>query len=342
MTSAPVAAHVVLPGDRPPWTPSGLWVERGDRVTVLGSGHISWSRTHDVGAGAKFHLWGRVPGGRIFGCTQDTTTVVADRTGPLELCVYLGSWADATGSLATGHRPYRRGRGSLGATVLRWPAGTDPVDGLAALAPGTADPRLVAGERERLLDPVVPPPGWSHLPALGPTDIFRHGVVDGRPAVEVVCDDDAGILVRDCRLALDAATTIEWSWRVDELPGTGPEDRDWAHDHLGIAAEFGSGHHLTWFWSTALNPLTAAFTCPRQAPAPRPTLVPVRSGSAGLGRWHREARNVWTDHERFVGLPPARVVQVRLIAVSHFGRRTGRAVFSDIVLRNHRDRVQVL
>jgi hypothetical protein len=44
-----------------------------------------------------------VPGGQAFGCTQDTTTVMADHSGPLELCVYLGLWADRYGTLATGH-----------------------------------------------------------------------------------------------------------------------------------------------------------------------------------------------------------------------------------------------
>jgi hypothetical protein len=73
-------AHVTLtlPGNRPPWTPTGLHVEAGDRVTLLGSGFVRWSARRDIGAGAKFHLWGRVPGGEVFGCTQDTTTVVVD------------------------------------------------------------------------------------------------------------------------------------------------------------------------------------------------------------------------------------------------------------------------
>lgn len=100
-----------------------------------------------------------MPGGEIFGCTQDTTTVVVDRAGLLELCVYLGVWADRQGSLATGPAPYRREQGALEVTVLRWPRGVDPAEGLAALTPGTAEKRLADAERERLLRPVVPPAG---------------------------------------------------------------------------------------------------------------------------------------------------------------------------------------
>lgn len=333
-------AHLVLPGNRPPWTPTGITVERGDRVTLLGSGHISWSPGH--GAGAKFHLWGRVTGGEIFGCTQDTTTVIVDRSGPLELCVYLGTWADRSGALATGHRPYGRERGSLGVTVLLWPAGVDPVDGLAALEPGTADATLAAAERARLLDPVVPPAGWSYLLEIGPGDVYRHSHVDGSPAIEVVCDDDAGVITKAVPLDMAPGTTLEWSWRVQSLPGAAPENTAWTHDHLSIAARFDTGRDLTWFWSTTLEPDDDTFACPVRGWTDRATHVPVRRGPAGLGRWRRESRDIWADHDRFVGPPPARIEAVRLIAVSHFGHGSTRATFRDIVLRTGDKHIRVL
>jgi hypothetical protein len=316
-----------------------MWVRRGDRVTLLGSGRIRWSDT--CSGGPKYHLWGRVPGGEIFGCTQDTTTVVVDRTGPLELCVYLGLWADRTGTLATGEGPYRRERGALHVTVLRWPRGVDPVDGLAALDGDVADPRLVAAERARLLDPVVPPAGWSYLLEIGPADIFRHAVLDGRPAVDVVCADDAGILVKEVDLPLRPGTVLEWAWRVDALPGAAREDTPFTHDYLSIATVFDSGRDVTWLWSAALAP-ERAFACPIRGWGDRETHVPVRCGSAELGRWRRESRDVWADHERFVGRPPSRITAVWLIAVSHFGHGTGRAAYTDIVLRSGADRIAVL
>jgi hypothetical protein len=336
----PVAVHLVLPGHRPPWTATGITVRRGDRVTLLGSGHIRWSAGH--GGGAKYHLWGRVAGGEVFGCTQDTTTVVADRSGPLELCVYLGAWADRSGALATGHGPYGRERGSLTVTVLHWPRGVDPAVGLALLDPDVADPRLAAAERDRLLDPVVPPAGWSYLLAFGPGDIYRHAAADGRPAIEVVCEDDAGIVEKPVDLALRPDTTIEWNWRVETLPGRGPENTVWTHDHLSIAAQFDTGRDLSWFWSTVLQPEDDAFDCPVRGWTDRETHVPVRRGPAGLGRWRRESRDVWADHERFIGPAPARITSIWLIAVSHFGHGSGRATFRDIVLRSGEQRIQVL
>lgn len=336
----PVAAHVVLPGHRPPWTATGLTVRRGDRITLLGSGRIAWSATHY--GGPKYHLWGRVAGGEIFGCTQDTTTVVVDRSGPLELCVYLGAWADRSGTLATGDAPYGRERGALSVTVLHWPRGTDPVRGLAALDPGVADPALALAERDRLLDPVVPPAGWSYLLAIGPGDIYRHATADGRPAIEVFCADDAGILEKPVDVALTPDTTLEWNWRVESLPGEGPENTVWTHDHLSIAVRFDSGRDLSWFWSTSLTPEDDTFNCPVRDRTHRETHVPVRRGPAGLGRWRRECRTVHADHERFMGGAPARIAAVWLIAVSHFGHGTGVATFRDIVLHSGGERIQVL
>lgn len=340
--SGPESVRVSLPGDRPPWTPTGVRVRAGDRVTLLGSGFVRWSPRHDVGAGAKYHLWGRVPGGEIFGCTADTTTVVADTDGELELCVYLGAWAGRSGTLATGDAPYARVSGGLEVTILRWPAGVEPLDGLAGLGPDDADLGLVAAERERLAHPVRKPQGWEYLLDFGPGDIYRAAEADGRPAIEVVCDDDAGILRTPVDVALGPDTVLEWTWRVDALPSAVAEDTTFTHDYLSIAVEFDSGRDLTWFWSAALEPVTGTFACPVRGWRERETHMPVRSGTGGLGVLHRERRRVHADHERFVGPAPERIVRVWLIAVSHFGRGSGRAVFSDIVLFDGAARVQVL
>lgn len=334
--------HVTLPGNQPPWTATGLRVEAGDAVTLLGSGFIRWSSHRDVGAGAKFHLWGRVPGGQTFGCTQDTTTATVDRSGELELCVYTGAWADRAGNLATGATPYERNQGALQVWVVRWPAGTDPLDGLVAMDHPAVDGRLVVAEIDRLRHPVRPPQGWSHLLDFGTTEIYRTVTFEGRPGIQVVCDDDAGILQRPVHLALDPTTTIEWTWRVDALPSSEAEDTTWTHDYLSIATEFDSGRDLTWFWSASLAPIAATFDCPVRGWRHRETHMPVRSGSNGLGRSHNEVRNVWDDHCRFMGDPPPAVVKVWLIAVSHFGRGLGRATFSDIRLTNAEGTVRVL
>jgi hypothetical protein len=318
---------LTLPGNRPPWTATGLEVEAGDHISLLGSGFIRWSPTRDIGAGAKFHLWARVPGGEVVSCTQDTTTFVADRAGPLELCVYKGEWADRAGNLATGIGPYAANLGELEVTAVRWAPGVDPAEGLATLAHP-----LAPVERHRLAHPVTRPPGWQHLLAFGETDIFRAGEVAGRASIDVVCDDDAGILRTPVDWPLDELTTFEWAWKFDQLPSSVGEDTTWAHEYVSIALEFDSGRDLTWYWSAALEPVEATFDCPVRAWTARETHMPLRRGREGLGVWHHEQRRPWEDHLRFMGPPPARVVAVWLIGVSHFTRGLGRATFTDIRL----------
>ncbi|MFC5992862.1 DUF3047 domain-containing protein [Pseudonocardia hispaniensis] len=328
--TVPDSVHVTLRADRLPWTPTGLRVRRGDRVTLLGSGFVRWCPPDDAGAGAKRHLWGRVPGGEIFGCTQDTTTTVIDRDGELELCVYLGTWADRTGALATGDAPYRRASGGLEVTALHWVAGVDPVNGLAALGPDVADPRLAAAERARLCDPVVPPPGWEYLLEIGPGDLYRHARRDGRSAIDVVCDDDAGVIRTDVGFPLGADTTLEWTWQLDEPPARAPASADWTHDQLSVTLEFDSGHTLSWAASPDL-------VHDRRDPgAP----IAIRTGEPGVA--HRESRNIVDDYRRHLGRPPDRIVGIRLAAVSHLRHNLLRATFSDIALRTGRHRLQVL
>jgi len=343
----PEITHVTLPGNRPPWTPTGVRVGRGDRVTLLGSGFVRWSAKHDLGAGAKFHLWGRVAGGRTFNCTEDTTTVTVDHDGELELCVYRGVWADDLGTLASSLRVYETIGGGLEVAVLRWPTEVDVTAGLAALLaddPGAhgVDATLLRAELHRLEHPVTHPPGWTHFRDLGPTDIFRAAQLDGAPAIDVVCDDDAGIVQHAVDFPLDRSTTLQWTWRVDALPSDVAEDTKLSHDYLSIAVEFDSGRDLTWFWSACLEPVEATFACPMPGWRRRETHMPLRRGTGELGVAHREQRNVFDDHARFMGDPPNRIVAVWLIAASNSSRALGRATFADIVLRSDSRRLRVL
>ena len=153
---------------------------RGTDRASLGPGHITWSAGH--WGGPKYHLWGRVPGGDVLSCTQDTATVVIERSRPLQRCVYLDAWADRSGTTTPMTRADGCGSpgcdpGSLVVTALHQPRGVHPVDGLTALSPDIADPWLATAER-RLLHPIVPLAGWSYLLAAGPAGIYRSALAE--------------------------------------------------------------------------------------------------------------------------------------------------------------------
>jgi len=326
---------VSLPGNVPPWTPTGVVVRRGEWMSILASGRLVLSPELDLWMAPSFALWGRIGGrGPIFNGTRDTMSFRADRDGALELAIYNGEWASPEGDLATPVEAYAGSGGTIDALVIRWRGDArESLAGLLASDPSLAGDPLLASELERLRHPIEPPAGWRHLWFLGPTECFRAGTEDGRPAVHVDTANTVGILQKPIEFPLGQATTLSWRWRVDELPAAGAEDTPIAHDYMSLALEFENGKDLTWYWSAAL-PVGTHYACPLPTWAARETHWVVRSGAAGLGRWHEERRVVADDYRAAVGPVPARIVGAWFIAVSVFRHGRGRAAFADVILRD--------
>ena len=188
-------------------------------------------------------------------------------------------------------------------------------------------PEQARSEAGRLRERVEPPVGWNYLWFLGPAEIYA-------PADEGVrCHThaDVGLLRRALRLPLRPDTRLEWQWKVDELPSALAEDTVPTHDYLSIAVEFDNGQAVTWHRSAALPP-EAVNRCPLPTWQARETHIVLRSGTAGLGRWRSEARNVHDDCVRALGEPAAEIRAVWLIANSLFQRGHGRCEYRGIRL----------
>jgi len=327
------ARVVELPGNVPPWTESGLAVERGDALTLLAAGRVATAEALGLWARPRFALWARIgEGGTIWKGSQDTQTCIAPDTGTVQLALLQGEWATPQGRLATPVEAYAGVTGAIHAVLLRWRG--DPAEGLAALAAFAPQEPLLGAEIARLTHPVRPPPGWSYLWFLGPADIFVEDRADDGSALIRGCfDDDVGILRRPVDFPLAADTTLSWRWRVWRLPSEKPENELLQHDYVSLALEFENGRDLTWHWSRTLAAETG-YACPIPTWTPRETHVVVRSGAEGLGAWQAERRRVREDYARHVGEPPGRVVAAWLIAVSLFQHGSGAVEFADVVLES--------
>jgi hypothetical protein len=326
------ARLVHLPGNVPPWKDTGLVVRRGEWITLLASGRLVLSADLDLWFGPRPALWGRIgERGTIFNSTRDTHSRASESDGPLFLSLYNGEWATTQGDLATPREAYATSGGALEVLVLRW-KGTAQ-DGLAALARTVPHDPLLAGELARLRSPIIPPDGWRHLWFLGETEIFRGAEESGRPAIHVDAKADVGILQTRVDLPLGEQTTIDWRWRMDQLPATGPEDSPITHDYVSLAVEFDNGKDLTWYWSAGL-PIGRHYACPLPTWTARETHWVLRSGSDGLGEWRDESRPIAADYRAAIGEPPTRIVGVWLIAVALFRRGRAQATFTDICLRD--------
>jgi len=326
---------VDLPATQPPWLATELQLQPGDRLTTLACGRTYLSRALDVWVAPQFQLWMRIgSGGTIFRGTRDSHSFTADAAGNLQLASYFpGEWSTPTGALGTPVADYAKVGGSMRILLIRWHAGVEPQQGLAALAALGDVQGLIAGERARLQQPVVAPQGWRHLWFLGPSEIYRRCEHALQPAA-ICChtQHDVAILQKDVELPLQADTTLQWSWKVDALPSALREDTLPTHDYLSIAVEFDNGRDLTYMWSAAL-PVGTHFQCPLPTWTARETHWVVRSGTAELGTWLNEKRKVFEDYRIAIGGPmPQRVVRVWLIAVSLFQRGEGRCAYADIRL----------
>ena len=338
-------AFVDMPATQPPWVDSGLDVEAGTTFTVFAQGRVYLSRALDIWTPPWFQVWYRV-GERstIFRGTRDLESFTAASAGRLWLANYFpGEWSDAHGGLATPEAEYAKVSGGNSLVLIKWARGVDVTATLeSSLAAGRA-PRSLAREIERLADPVVTQPDrWEYLWFLGPAEIYRPSLAPGgRPSIDCRTHGDTGILLSDARLPLRPGTTLRWSWRVDELPTDLPEDTLPSHEYLSIAVEFDDGQDITYFWSSSL-PVGTGFGCPLPNWKDRETHVVVRSGTAGLGQWFDEARDVHADYVKYVGGPAREVVRVWLIANSLLTRGRGRCEYAGIELANGAAKIEVL
>jgi hypothetical protein len=326
-----VRAHhlVELAADKPPWHDTGIDLVEGEAVTWLAGGRVYLSGLLDIFVGPNFQLWGRIGDGPIFSGTRSTNTFRADRSGRLFLASYFpGEWADPSGSLATPVGAYKGITGGLSAVVLRWDG--DALDGLRSLQAAKPHP-LVDLEIDRLTNIVPPPDGWKHLWFLGQSEIYSSRQAGAEIHCETCCD--VGILQHDVDLPFAEGTRLRWSWKVDALPSALAEDTLPTHDYLSIAVEFSNGIDITYYWSAGLAPGTG-YWCPLPTWAKREYHIAARTGTAELGRWIDEDKDLYADYAAHIGKPPERITRVWLISNSLFQRGRGECTYRAIRLRD--------
>ncbi len=323
---------VRLPANEPPWRDTGIELRTGEEISLFAAGRTYVSRALDVWVTPKTQLWARLgERGPIRSSSRDTNTLRADAAGKCYLGNYFpNDWKNHTGERIRDDAVYREVSGEIRVLVVRW--GGAALDGLDALV-AAGDPRgMASSERERLSLGPVAPAGWHYLWHIGDAEIFRACEdPSGAPALCCAVEGDVAILQRDAPFTLRPGTELNWRWKVDSLPGVLREDSAASHDYLSIAVEFANGLDITYYWSKSL-PVGTSYWCPLPNWKHREYHVAVRSGADGLGSWHSERRDLYSDTLRYFGSNPGDVVRVWLIAVSLFGREPGACAYADIRL----------
>lgn len=301
LTGAAASEILALPAGQRDWLSSGVSVRAGQSFTIDARGALWMSRGLAVGLEPRMAVWVRIGGAApIRKLLDNRTTFAAWADGPVELRLKTAEWASDAG---------------------------DSLPGTAMKLTGSVVVTVAAWSEDRPADAHNAPADWRHLWRLGNGRIYS--AQDGE--IGVATHGDVGILQLDCDHELTPQTSLDWSWRVDQLPSRLPEDLQVTHDYLSIAVEFENGQDLTYMWSAGL-PEGHVFRCPLPWWCERETHWVQRSGADRLGQWLHESRPLTEDCRRAYGAAPRRVVRVWLIANSVFQRGTGRARFRDIAL----------
>jgi hypothetical protein len=293
--------EAVLKGGEPGWKPTGFRVRAGETFTLSARGAIWLAKPLGLVMEPKATLWARIAGAPEIRKPADNDHVfTAWAEGEVELfSKELSEWASPSGDLL-----------SPGRTRV---AGEIRVRLALTSGPATAS---------------AAPENWRYFWRLGDGTVYG-GAGEGR--IDIDTHGDVGILQAEVDHPITPATRLEWSWKVDELPSTLPEDVMVTHDYLSVAVEFENGQDLTYMWSASL-PHDHVFACPLNFWCDRETHWVLRTPVDGLGRWMDERRPLLADTTRAYGTPPARAVRLWLIANSIFQRGRGLASVSNLRL----------
>jgi hypothetical protein len=183
------------------------------------------------------------------------------------------------------------------------------------------------------------PAGWEPYRTPGGRPAYDFSVVeaDGRRALRMGSRGDRSTIARPVQVDLAATPLLEWSWKVTRLP-------ERADVRYGAASDAAAQLLVVWPRPPELiRSRIIAYTwdtmAPVQAIVPSPkartvTFVVMRSGSAGLGRWLTERRNVFADHRRIYGEDPVPLGAIALSIDTNDTRSPAEAAIGPIAFRS--------
>ncbi len=191
-------------------------------------------------------------------------------------------------------------------------------------------PAQVAQHVVTLIDPQLPIEEVWQQQSFGEPTRYRLRGIDGRSVIEAAGEASAAGLFRDVDLVVAEYPIVEWTWRVDRLPEKA-DLRSEEADDVGASVYFIFGRPgffgsqpptLAYAWTGAATPEGSVVVSPRHPGTLR--VIVLQSGTANLGRWVVERRNLIEDYRRAFGEDPPK--RVEAIAIWSDSDQTGESV----------------
>ncbi len=175
----------------------------------------------------------------------------------------------------------------------------------------TAAPEAHAGALSLFDIATILEDGWQQLPFRGRTE-YRVALAGGRAALAARGRHSASALIREVYVNIARCPTLVWSWRVDTLQhGADLRQREREDVAASVFLLFGDPGFLgnarrvptlRYVWSNTHVAAGDVIDSPYLPGVVRS--IVVRAGTADLGRWVREQRDIAADFRRAFGRPP--------------------------------------
>jgi DUF3047 family protein len=163
------------------------------------------------------------------------------------------------------------------------------------------------------------PPGWRAYETPGGHPRYDFSVVEdgGRRALRMRSESEHSTIARELTVDLARTPVLTWSWKIVSFP-SGADLRERATSdatgHLFVIwprfPEMLRSRLIGYVWEPRA-PADAVFTSKKTATV---TYIVLRSGSAGVGAWVEERRDVAADYRRVYGAaapnPPALALSI--------------------------------
>jgi hypothetical protein len=158
----------------------------------------------------------------------------------------------------------------------------------------------------------------------------------GRPALLLKTDNSSIRLGLKVDIDLAKTPVLRWDWKAVTLPQHGNATSQVNDQVARVFVIFRSGLQATgigYIWDTAAP--VGTVTANKQTLLDR-RLVVVRSGSAGVGVWHTETRNVLADYSKLFGSKPGNVRAIGVESHSEDASHKSEALIGGIVFTTAR------
>ncbi|MEM7465506.1 MAG: DUF3047 domain-containing protein [Pseudomonadota bacterium] len=330
---------IYLSGDVGPWVDTGMPVERGDLITTYAEGQQVLSYAFNLSFEADLAVWKRIGSGTEVFRGPAAHTFNAENNGSLELKLYPAvRWLGEEGEY-DGEPPLNSldSGGGVSILVVKWNPGTNVAQEMNKIVSNDNSIWAKVVIANVMEGPASAPKGWHFLHELGPSKIWSEEAKPGGSnapsrAINAQINNDVSIITYGIDVRLTENTTLNWTWKMDQIPGVMAENTALSHDYLSIAIAFDNGQDLTYYWSKEMN-AGEHYACPLPGWSFRETHIVARSGAAGLGEWISEEKSILKDYKMAVGGKlPERVTGVWLIGVGIFKKVQGAGAFGDIRL----------